>query len=238
MSNLSTHDLIEACREPGCPICRLEQRHVQRYLEHQFYENVNDVDYRHLLRQSMGFCREHTWQIVDERLGDVLGIAILHHDLIGTTLEKLGKTDPSVTDEGDGRKKQLPGQVSAIAQRALSAITPHKRCPACHQRDEEETSLVSSLMENIGNSEIQAALHMSEGLCLPHMRLCLKQAKGTTFSEALLTMQRQKMEALHQELGELIRKNDYRFAREALGAEKDSWLRAVGMVVGRAIRKM
>ncbi len=237
MSNPSTYDLIEACREPGCPICRLEQRHVQRYLEHQFYENVNDVDYRHLLRQSMGFCREHAWQIVDERLGDVLGIAILHHDLIGTALDRLGKADPLLGKEATGRKKRLPEQAGDLPQRTLSAITAHKRCPACHQRDEVEASLVSSLMENIGNSEIQAALHLSEGLCLPHLRLCLKQAKGTTSGEALLIVQRQKMEALHRELGELIRKNDYRFAREALGTERDSWLRAVGMVVGRAVRK-
>jgi len=37
---------------------------------------------------------------------------------------------------------------------------------------------------------------------------------------------------LHAELAELIRKNDYRFMKEGLGKEGDSWLRALAMVIG------
>jgi hypothetical protein len=50
-------------REPEqCLILsRLEQQLVERYLDNQFYENVNNPDWRNRLRASHGFCREHAW---------------------------------------------------------------------------------------------------------------------------------------------------------------------------------
>jgi hypothetical protein len=37
---------------------------------------------------------------------------------------------------------------------------------------------------------------------------------------------------LHGELGEFIRKQDYRFAHEAYGSEADAWQRAIALLVG------
>src|SRR5215208_6410682 len=79
-------NLLEACREPGCPICRLEQQSVERYLDHQFYENVNSPKWREELRASLGFCHEHAWLGVNQRLGDALGYSIIYRDLINSIL--------------------------------------------------------------------------------------------------------------------------------------------------------
>jgi hypothetical protein len=49
------NELLEACRSPGCPVCRLSQRAVRRYLVNLFYENVNDGNLRAQLRKSLGF---------------------------------------------------------------------------------------------------------------------------------------------------------------------------------------
>ena len=43
----------------------------------------------------------------------------------------------------------------------------------------------------------------------------------------------EKMKKLRAELGEFIRKNDYRFIHEGFGAERDSWRRAVVMGAGK-----
>ena len=59
MTSVTTFNLIEACRQPGCPVCRVEEHSVERYLDNQFYENVNNPDFRNTLRLSIGFCREH-----------------------------------------------------------------------------------------------------------------------------------------------------------------------------------
>lgn len=78
--------LLEACGKPGCPVCQLEQQATERYLDHLFYENVNDSGTRSQLRDSLGFCREHTELLLDRGLGDALGMSIIYHDVLGSVL--------------------------------------------------------------------------------------------------------------------------------------------------------
>ncbi len=86
MPSFIFYKLLEACREPGCPVCRLEQESVERYLDNQFYENVNSPPWRDHLRLSLGFCREHAWLSVDKRLGDALGFSIIYQDILNGLL--------------------------------------------------------------------------------------------------------------------------------------------------------
>lgn len=88
MPSFIFHKLLEACREPGCPVCRLEQESVERYLDNQFYENVNSPGWREHLRLSLGFCREHAWLGVEKRLGDALGYSIIYHDILNNLLRE------------------------------------------------------------------------------------------------------------------------------------------------------
>jgi len=232
MLSFTAYDLLEACREPGCPVCRLEQRYVERYLGNQFYENVNNPDLRDILRLSMGFCREHAWLATNRGLGDALGFAIIYQDVIGATLERLDKGVPPPTRRWAGLLKRIPEQVSALVYKAVFALTPQKRCPACQKRDEMLSIIVSSLVEILGQQEMVDALQASDGLCLPHLRLSLKAVRDVPSCEKLIAVHREKLEALHADLAKLIRKNDYRFMKEGLGKEGDSWLRAVAMMVG------
>jgi hypothetical protein len=43
---------------------------------------------------------------------------------------------------------------------------------------------------------------------------------------------RARLESMQAQLAEFIRKNDYRFHGESIGAERDAWQRAVRKVVG------
>src|ERR1043166_6736560 len=89
MPDVTTYKLLEACQEPGCPICRLEQQGVERYLDNQFYENVNSPKSRERLNASLGFCHEHAWLAVNHRLGDALGFSIIYRGVIHTILDRL-----------------------------------------------------------------------------------------------------------------------------------------------------
>jgi hypothetical protein len=232
MTSGSTYNLIEACREPGCPVCRLEQRYVERYLDNEFYENVNNPDFRNILRLSMGFCREHAWLAVNERLGDALGFAIIYRDVIEATLERLDKGVPPPSRRWAGWLKRVPEQVSAMVYKAVFSLTPQKRCPACQKRDEMVSIMVSSLAEELRTTGMEEALRASDGLCLPHLRLALKEVRDASGCKKLIAIQREKLEALHGDLIELIRNNDHRFAKEGFGKEGNSWLRAVVMTIG------
>ena len=81
--------------------------------------------------------------------------------------------------------------------------------------------IVSSLVDNLEDQELVDALQASDGLCLPHLRLALQSVRNAAACEKLIAVHREKLEALHSDLAELIRKNDYRFMKEGLGKEGD-----------------
>jgi hypothetical protein len=235
LPNVITYKLLEACREPGCPVCRVEQDSVERYLDNQFYENVNSPRWRDRLRASLGFCHEHAWLAVDKRLGDALGFTIIYHDVVNNIVRQLDKNS-SAPNLSVRRSflRQLPDQARDLIKKALEVISPRKRCPACEHRDEAIRTILSTLLEELTKSEMTDALHASDGLCLPHLRLALEHVRDVAVLEKLLTIQREKLENLRDELAEFIRKSDYQLIDQGFGAEGNAWLRAVNTIAGRS----
>ena len=227
-------DLVEACRRPGCPVCRLAQDAAQHYLESFFYENVNDVGMRGHLRRSLGFCREHAWQAIDSGVGDSLSEAILYHDILGNVLKKLPETPPTSAAKTGilARLGISADSLTEAVKGVVQALTPKEPCPACVQRKDMTGIVLTELAASVGQAELLKALAASAGLCLPHLRQALKKAPGEAASRALLSIHRPKLEALDRELAEIIRKSDYRFREEEFGPERDAWKRAVEVVVG------
>ncbi len=197
---------IEACEQPGCPLCRTEHDAVLRYIGNLFYEQVNDFNLRDRLRDSLGFCREHAYFAVDELPGNALGIAIIYQDLIKFAIHHLN--DPR------------------------GSSSPKRRCPACEQRDLSMMRTLSELAKHIDDEAMTSALKKSEGLCLFHVRHALKHTRMPAKRALLLSIEEEILGRLRAELGEFVRKNDYRFAKETFGTERDSWRRAVGIVAG------
>ena len=89
MASFTAYELTLACKKPDCPVCRLEQKSVQQYMEGLLYESVNSPSLRNRLRVSHGFCNEHAWLAIDNHLGDALGFAIIYHDVINSVLRQL-----------------------------------------------------------------------------------------------------------------------------------------------------
>ncbi len=225
---------MEACREQGCPVCRLQQQDVERYLRQKFYENVNSPAWRDALRASLGFCHEHAWLAVDQRLGDALGFSIIYRDIVNSILKQLdaGSGSTPTSRRGASLLRQVPEQARNMSEKILSALTPRKRCPVCEHRDEMKRNTLSVLVKELPGPEITEALQASDGLCLPHLRLTLEHIKDSSTSEKLLAIHREKLEGLRAELAEFIRKNDYQAIKEGFGSEGDAWLRAVRMIAG------
>jgi hypothetical protein len=231
LPSFMAYKLIEACREPGCPVCRLEQRAVERYLDNHFYENVNSPRWRDQLRASHGFCHEHAWLTVNQRLGDALGFSIIYQDILNSVLSRLNEAgSPAPASRRQTSPKPLP--VRELIEKMLFAFTPRKRCPACEHLDEATRNILSALIEDLDVADLTEALQASEGLCLPHLRLALGSIKDGSTCEKLLAIHREKLESLKTELGEFIRKNDYQAIKEGFGKEGDAWLRAVSMIMG------
>ena len=234
MSAFTLQKLLDACREAGCPVCRVERAGVERYLENQFYENVNSPRWRERLRTSLGFCHEHAWLAVDRRLGDALGFSILYRDLVNTVLKKLdeGGTPPRPGRHWTSLLRQVPEGMRTLMESMLTAMTPAKRCPACEHRDELRHSTLTVLAKALGSEEMAFALQSSAGLCLPHLIGTLEQVREESLFERLLSIHRSKLEHLRAEMDEFMRKSDYRQIDAGFGPEGDAWLRAIAQLTG------
>src|SRR5512145_2963112 len=81
-------DLIETCREPGCPVCRLGLRAARRYIDFVLYERVNDPDTRAELCAARGYCNRHAWMMADWNIRS-LSLAMLEGVVIRDVLDVL-----------------------------------------------------------------------------------------------------------------------------------------------------
>lgn len=211
--------LLEVCQQEGCLLCRLEQENVQHYLDAWKYELFTDVGVREELRRSQGFCHTHTWQLA--RMGATLQLAVAYRDILSDTAEQL--------------------QANTTPSHRLRWFKPEREqvpCPACVQQQKTVVNLVPFLRRAMLDPIFYTQFLASDGLCLEHFQQAceLKLPGSSEATGEWLAQLRQAQLAILQrldaQLGELIRKHDYRFRDEAHGDEMVSWRRAASQVAG------
>jgi hypothetical protein len=230
MQNTQDYDrLIQAFVQEGCPLCRLIQESTQRYLDAWKYELFTDIGIREELRRSRGFCHTHTWQLAD--MGATLQLAQAYRDVLSDAAEQL---------EGKGSFTEVPAHKGFLQRwrEQIETRSTERRvpCPACHHKEQAQLRLISSLRQALFDTSFYARLSASDGLCLDHFQLACQLKLLDTPAEDWLALLRSAqlacLQRLDQQLGELIRKHDYRFKDEARGSEMLSWKRAAGLVAG------
>jgi hypothetical protein len=195
-------------------VCTLVQRAGARYIEGTFNESILDPVIRQKLVESSGFCFEHTWLSINLKLSDALGHAIIFQDL-------LKKATNILLDHG-----MDPGM------EPTDALITAKRCPACQIEDETLDRVIKSLANAMRDQDFLSDFKQSDGLCIPHLARLLGSVDEKRQSAAI-THQLACMETLRKELGEFIRKSDYRYRDEMMGKEGDSYKRAADMLKGK-----
>ena len=218
-------ELREVLQQPGCPLCHLVARAEQTFLDSLTYERIIDVPTREALQQSRGMCARHArdWRALK---GSALPIALVYH----AGIKDLLRDTESEPGRGLFRKPVTGAQ---LAQQ-LDASVP---CPVCQLGEQTAARYGGVLLDDINDAEVQAALEACGGLCLTHLRLVLRHAGLSGKAKTLVAVQRRIWAALHDELSEFLRKNDYRFTSDPMGAERDSWLRALHILSGMPLEK-
>src|SRR4030042_2293803 len=82
-------NLLDAFKQPGCPVCQLERSAVDGYLDNLFQSNLKDLEVRQGLRESLGLCREHSWQMLDSKFGDALTFSLVYHEILLSAIHGL-----------------------------------------------------------------------------------------------------------------------------------------------------
>jgi len=235
----SYYDLRDALKESGCPMCRARRAALDRYMDGLIYERVNDAGVRQAVRRSRGFCERHAWDLI--RHGAALGVAIMMRDvvreLLSTTRSAQFKRPStwSVTRFHEAVDTKQPRSATA---ELVAALGPQGSCPACKHEAEIDHALASSFVENLPGPEgLLEAYRQSDGFCLPHVRQVLARIGDERTYDAILEVQLAHWSQIEAELGELVRKSDYRFADEEVGDEGTSWLRAIASLAGESFQQ-
>ena len=216
---VSYHDLLDAFSEPGCPVCRLALRSIERFIASTNRDLVNTPDVWNEIMASQGFCNLHAQQWLST--AHPLGTAFIYEAL----LERIGKEI----------ERQKPGKGGGLRSRLgagnPSALMPEKRCLVCLHREEQEALLIATLLKGFGETSFRTLYQRSPGLCVPHLRTALGAANGEVF-DLLRNHALNEQARLRDQLKEIIRKHDYRYRDEPIGEERDATERAVNLIAG------
>ena len=213
-------ELVEALQAGGCPLCRLGRRASDSYLNALIYEGVTDPGLRERLRDARGPCRRHAWRMARER-GSVLGTAIIYRDIVNTLAKALETSEATGPHWARGKRASLS-----------RLLAPSAGCPACLLEADAVQRSAKTLIKHFDSDEVAEVYVAAGGLCLPHLQATLALA-GEEAARTLAGWQATVYRRLRDELDELIRKHDHRFAGEPVSErEAQSWERAVAGVAG------
>ena len=230
------YDLYLALRDPGCPICRLTLQAVDRYLTSTAYEDVTDPTVREQLRVAQGWCVVHAERWLAQP--NVLGTALIYQDILTTAQQILLQAAPQPGAPAGwwGKLRAWVGQGRRPhrGQRLAAALAPTGRCPACAIMERSERQYVGAFTGALGAPAFLAAYQEHPtGVCLPHLRAVLRREPEPAQLAALVAAQAAQAARTSAALGEVIRKQDYRFRAEARGEEFGAPAQAVEQVAGR-----
>jgi len=210
------YNLLNACADPGCPVCRAGAHSVKRYLKSIFNEFVNDHATRDNLLKSLGFCGEHSQLLLNTSIADALGASIIYENIVKKVL------------------RELPGQNKT--KDIQSAVNRTRNCMACEQRNIVVDRSINEISNSLGDEKMQNALQGSDGLCFPHLLQVLENNQNADGADFLLSLTKTKLEARQTEMAELIRKNDHNFRSEEITKDEAlAWKKALSMVSGVSI---
>jgi len=214
--------VLAACREGDCPVCGREADAVRRSLEALLHEQVTDPLTRRRLRQSHGLCPAHTGLLASLPHAN-LAVALIYQQLLRDAREQLGQGPAR-----SGRRSLHPGGVPSLAtwHRGRSA------CYLCLVGEARVSSDLAVIRKHFTEPVFRAHFGRSAGLCLPHLATLVELSPDHPTLPDVLAWHETRWRDLDAELGEFARKFDYRYAKEPMGRERDSWLRVLRLFAG------
>lgn len=224
--------------EEGCPLCVLVWESTYRYLRALLNEYTLAPDIHERMALARGFCNTHAWMLhrVEWTLEkDGMGTAILYHSVLKRLQEDL---EAGLAQHlPDTRFQERRGKRSSFAARIRARLQPAKTCLVCEHVAGNERFALMQLLDELAETgmegEIARLYQGSAGACLPHFLALLEQAPSDEIARWLTEVQRDKVAVLVEQLAEYERKHDVRYKEEPMGAEQDSWIRAIEQTVGK-----
>lgn len=225
----SYQDILRATEQPGCPLCHIGQKTAQSYLDNLLWGSVNDPELRAELDKLLGFCGQHSRQMMTFQ-GERLGVAIVHHAMLKEALRRLQRAG---APQSRSLYARLGLRKSGSGDDSPPVLEPAGECPVCAKQTEIEARALDALVENLVD-DLDGPLRQAGGLCWEHLGLALQRCGDAATQARLVEVQSAVWNGLVGHLGEFIRKRDYRFQHEPItDDEADSIGQAIAALTGQ-----
>ncbi len=229
MDLLVEGELKRALEASGCPLCRVGEEAVRRYLRFVLHESVNDPATRSRLAAAWGFCRRHAWHFLRLEwmtMRDGLGTANITEALVSSLEEILDGY--LATPSAGSRGKRARAKVEELVR----ALTATGECPACGIQEQHEPYALTVLLKVLDDADWGRRFALSHGFCLFHLRRALTAQEAPERVRRIIEDHRRRLHGLKANLEEYIRKHDYRYSHEPAGQERDAFVWATTAVAG------
>jgi hypothetical protein len=223
-------ELIDSLQQPCCILCHLGRLKSLRYIETLLDTAVIDVAKRDAWRQAKGLCHWHA-SVAMAIPQSASSLAILYEDVLNHEIRHLAPLTTSATSSRWIRMRHKYRFTQRV-KRWLEAWQQRDRCPVCCLWQTQEQLYMAVLLDDWHDPALRQAFEQSSGLCLPHTVRLMAYGGSHRHLAAILTAQQGRLQSVHVELREFIRKQDYRFSHEPYGSEADAWQRVIALLVG------
>lgn len=218
---IPVNEAIDACKEGGCPFCRLYATLEENELELILGASMMEPDIR-IKTNEQGFCQRHSRQMF--RAGNRLGLALI----LQSHIEELERDfrDPPLLPrgkKGEDRMEKLAGS-----------------CYLCGRTQRQFGRMCATAAYLWGeDASFRKRWNAIPELCLPHARTLLQNGRGelgkksyAAFREATVGKVRGELAVAKERIDRFCRSFDYRSGDEPLGDAKAAVEDALCLLTG------
>lgn len=223
-----------------CPLCFIEKKSDDNYIEALFTEMVMDVRLNPQLVKDYDFCHNHFEKLY--RYPDKFGLAVLTNRILYSKRENIKSAQPR------GELSKKPYFKSLFSKEKTSEGKSNvKSCLLCERLNKDMESYIETLINLwLKEEKFREAYSKSQGFCINHFdaltelsgKMIKNEAKHKEFSEITLKVQEESMSLLQEDLEWFISKFDYRFKDEPWKNSKDALIRTIQKLIGNYNEKI
>ena len=215
---------IENCE---CPICSIEKKIENQFIETLFTEMVMDVNLNPQLVENFRFCHEHFEKLY--KYPDKCGLAILTDRILYLEREALEKIK-----QGSKTNAKKSFSIPFVKKSSISDKSEEQACLLCsrlHKDMDNYCDTIHKLWEK--EEKFKSIFSESRGFCLQHFEMIVSSPSASNeFKNVCIELQEKNLNRIQGELQWFITKNDYRFVDEPWKTSKDALLRTIQKLIG------
>lgn len=243
-----TDSFREECE---CPVCVLEKKLEDEYVEYTLGPSLMEPDGRTLTNEQ-GFCRRHFEALYNKEenrlgLGLILDTHLVEQNKMVRKLYEAQtanlKKDSELTLMKDIANKVTAKQTESqkFVDTLVAGLTELEgKCAVCAKLDKTMDRYLDVILYLYFNEpDFKALFNSKKGFCMKHFRFLLQgsrkylNAKETAiFVDNLLRLQLENMDRIQGEVNWFTKKFDYRNQEEPWGNSRDALPRSIQKITG------